>query len=147
MQEYTGILVGRMTTDLANTSAFLYQEIPDLNWVGFYLREPTGHLALGPFQGRVACTDIHWGRGVCGTAAAEKRSVLVPDVHVFPGHIVCDPRSRSELVIPLISPSTQKVVGVLDLDSALPNRFSLVEQQLLEKLVQILLARLGDCWP
>lgn len=121
---------------LANASALLFQQVPDLNWVGFYLWDGT-ELVLGPFQGRPACVRIRSGQGVCGTAFANKQSVLVPDVDQFPGHIVCDSRSKSELVIPLKS-KTGNVVGVLDLDSETLNRFTLADQQGLEKFASTL---------
>ena len=105
---------------LANASALLWAEMPDLNWAGFYLlRGET--LVLGPFQGKVACERIPMGKGVCGRSAQQRSAQVVPDVHLFPGHIACDGASRSELVIPLIHGS--QVLGVLDLDSPLPARF------------------------
>ena len=104
----------------ANAAALIYHGLPDLNWAGFYFREGA-ELVLGPFQGKPACVRIPVGKGVCGTAAASAAAVLVPDVHQFPGHIACDPTSRSELVVPLIEAGT--VSGVLDLDSPLPARF------------------------
>ena len=104
----------------ANAAALIYHGLPDLNWAGFYFREGA-ELVLGPFQGKPACVRIPVGKGVCGIAAARAAAVLVPDVHQFPGHIACDPTSRSELVVPLIEAGT--VSGVLDLDSPLPARF------------------------
>ena len=104
----------------ANAATLIYYGLPDLNWAGFYFREGA-ELVLGPFQGKPACVRIPVGKGVCGTAAASAAAVLVPDVHQFPGHIACDPTSRSELVVPLIEAGT--VSGVLDLDSPLPARF------------------------
>ncbi|MBV8777091.1 MAG: GAF domain-containing protein [Alphaproteobacteria bacterium] len=104
----------------ANLAALVYHGLPDLNWAGFYFAQD-GELVLGPFQGRPACVRIAWGAGVCGAAAARGTSVLVPDVHVFAGHIACDPASRSELVVPLIEAG--RVAGVLDLDSPLLARF------------------------
>jgi GAF domain-containing protein len=104
----------------ANTSSLVAELLPDLNWSGFYFMR-NGELVLGPFQGKPACVRIPVGRGVCGTAVARAESVLVEDVHAFPGHIACDSASRSELVVPLISEGT--VRGVLDLDSPLPARF------------------------
>ena len=124
----------------ANTAAVIYHGLPDLNWAGFYF-ERNGELVLGPFQGRPACVRIPWGKGVCGTAAARGRAVIVPDVHEFPGHIACDPNSRSELVVPLVK--TGKVVGVLDLDSPLPARFDEADRAGCERLVAILIASLG----
>jgi len=104
----------------ANAAALIYHGLPDLNWAGFYFREGA-ELVLGPFQGKPACVRIPVGKGVCGIAAARAAAVLVPDVHQFPGHIACDPTSRSELVVPLIEAGT--VSGVLDLDSPLTARF------------------------
>jgi L-methionine (R)-S-oxide reductase len=104
----------------ANTAALLWQGLPDLNWAGFYfLRD--GELVLGPFQGKVACVRIALGRGVCGTAAQKRETIVVPDVEKFPGHIACDHASRSEIVVPLIKDG--KLIGVLDLDSPIADRF------------------------
>lgn len=118
--------------NMANLSALVWQALPDLNWAGFY-RRMGEELVLGPFQGKPACIRIPWGKGVCGTAAATGKPQLVPDVHAFPGHIACDADSRSELVIPLLSPAGE-VLGVLDLDSPLPGRFT---QEDLEGLLPI----------
>jgi len=104
----------------ANMSALLYAALPNLNWVGFYFLQGR-ELVLGPFQGRVACVRIALGRGVCGTAAERRETVIVPDVSAFPGHIACDAASRSEIVVPLIQHGQLK--GVLDLDSPQPARF------------------------
>lgn len=106
--------------NLANTAALLYTELADLNWAGFYLLKE-GELVLGPFQGKPACVRIALGKGVCGTAAAQRRSVVVPDVHEFPGHIACDSASNSELVVPLMRGG--ELLGVLDLDSPRVERF------------------------
>ncbi|MCP8967467.1 GAF domain-containing protein [Ectobacillus sp. SYSU M60031] len=122
--------------NLANASALLNQFLQDINWVGFYLTEGT-QLVLGPFQGLPACVRIPFGRGVCGTAAATKETQLVPDVHLFPGHIACDAASNSEIVVPIVK--NGEVIGVLDIDSPLKNRFDELDQQYLEKLVDILL--------
>lgn len=121
----------------ANFSALLNQTLPGLNWVGFYLRRES-ELVLGPFQGKVACVRIPIGRGVCGAAAERRKTVVVPDVHAFPGHIACDAASRSEIVVPLLRGS--ELVGVLDLDSPLPSRFDDDDARGLEALVEILLA-------
>lgn len=121
--------------NLANASALLNQWLDDINWAGFYLLED-GELVLGPFQGKTACVRIALGRGVCGTAAKEKRTVRVEDVHAFPGHIACDSASRSEIVVPIIRNET--VLGVLDIDSPSVNRFSEKDQQLLEAFVNTL---------
>ncbi len=113
--------VSHPVANLANLSALLYQTLDRLNWAGFYLREGDV-LVLGPFQGRVACIEIPWGKGVCGTAAEKDETQLVPDVHAFPGHIACDGASRSEIVVPLHR--FGEVVAVLDIDSPVLNRFS-----------------------
>lgn len=113
----------------ANLAALLRQGLPDLNWAGFYFRKG-GELVLGPFQGKVACVRIPIGRGVCGTAAARGETVVVPDVAQFPGHIACDHASRSEIVVPLVQAG--QVMGVLDLDSPVPERFDAVDREGLE---------------
>ena len=120
----------------ANTAALIYHGLPNLNWAGFYFRNGA-ELVLGPFQGKPACVRIPIGKGVCGTAAARGASVLVADVHDFPGHIACDPDSRSELVVPLIEDGS--VLGVLDLDSPLPARFDELDRDGCEQLVTVLL--------
>ncbi|NLY52606.1 MAG: GAF domain-containing protein [Firmicutes bacterium] len=121
--------------NLANAAALIYSTLPDLNWAGFYLTK-RGELVLGPFQGKPACVRIPWGRGVCGTAAQRRATIVVPDVHQFPGHIACDPASRSEIVVPIIHGGN--VWGVLDLDSPYEGRFSQLDQQYLEQLVELL---------
>ena len=118
----------------ANMAALIYHGLPDLNWAGFYFRRG-GELVLGPFQGKPACVRIPLGKGVCGTAASRGATVLVPDVHDFPGHIACDPASRSELVVPLIEAG--EVSGVLDLDSPLIARFDEIDQAGCEQLVAL----------
>ena len=123
----------------ANTSALLWHSLPDLNWAGVY-RCVDGQLVLGPFQGKPACVRIQLGKGVCGTAATTRRTVLVPDVHAFPGHIVCDAASQSEIVVPLLKDG--ELLGVLDLDSPKLNRFDADDQAVLEKLAAILMASL-----
>lgn len=134
-----GILAGERDglANAANTAALLYHGLPDLNWAGFYFLRGQ-ELVLGPFQGQVACIRIALGRGVCGTAAAERRTVLVPDVHAFPGHIACDHRSRSEIVLPLIQGG--RLIGVLDLDSPLLERFTAEDASGLARVVELLLA-------
>jgi GAF domain-containing protein len=122
----------------ANMAALLYHGLPDLNWAGFYFTRG-GELVLGPFQGQPACVRIAWGSGVCGTAAARGETVLVPDVHEFPGHIACDPNSLSELVVPLIEDG--RVTGVLDLDSPSLGRFDAEDQRGCEHLVAVFLGR------
>jgi GAF domain-containing protein len=122
----------------ANFSSLLYWSLPDLNWVGFYLIEPrSGDLLVGPFQGKPACVRIPVGRGVCGTAAAQRATVLVPDVHEFPGHIACDSASNSEVVVPLLIGT--RLIGVLDLDSPIKHRFDEDDARGLESLAQIYL--------
>lgn len=125
----------------AQFSAFLFHELTDLNWAGFYLVQGE-ELVLGPFQGKVACVRIPFGRGVCGTAAASRKTQRVEDVHAFAGHIACDSASRSELVVPLLRDG--RLIGVLDLDSPLEARFSEADQVGIETLVQIFLAA-SDC--
>lgn len=121
--------------NLANAAALLYHTLEDLNWAGFYLLEQD-LLILGPFQGKPACIEIPLGRGVCGTAAWEDRSLLVPDVHQFPGHIACDGASNSELVIPIHAGG--QVAAVLDLDSPKLGRFTQADQTGLEEFARIL---------
>jgi L-methionine (R)-S-oxide reductase len=118
----------------ANTSALLFGSLPDVNWVGFYIAEGQ-ELVLGPFQGKPACVRIPFGKGVCGKAAAERRTVVVPDVNKFPGHIACDTASQSEIVIPLLN--WGRVLGVLDIDSASPNRFDDDDAEGLESVVSV----------
>ena len=126
----------------ANMSSLLYWSLPQLNWVGFYLLDlASGDLIVGPFQGRPACVRIPVGRGVCGTAAAERRTLVVPDVHAFPGHIACDAASKSEIVVPLIARG--KLLGVLDLDSPVTQRFDDEDAHGLETLVRVYLESIG----
>ncbi len=139
--ELDALLAGEddLVATAANAAAAIYHSLPALNWAGFYfLRD--GTLVLGPFQGRPACVRIALGRGVCGTAAAERRSVLVPDVHAFPGHIACDSASRSELVVPLLG--SGRLLGVLDLDSPLPARFDARDQDGCERLAAVVVRHL-----
>ena len=121
--------------NLANVSALLNQALADINWVGFYLRQGD-KLVLGPFQGKTACIEIPFGRGVCGTAAAKDETQLVMDVHEFPGHIACDSASNSEIVIPLHKDGI--VAAVLDIDSPTRGRFTEADRVGLECLVPIL---------
>lgn len=120
---------------LANASALLWESMEDINWAGFYLMQGGG-LTLGPFQGKVACVHIPLGKGVCGTAAFQDRTQLVPDVHAFPGHIACDSASRSEIVVPIHSGG--KVIGVLDIDSPIEGRFTETDRRGLEAFVKVL---------
>jgi len=139
LRQARGLLDGERDpiANTANLSALIWQIVPDLNWAGFYFMRG-GELVLGPFQGKPACVRIAVGRGVCGTAVATRATVLVADVHAFPGHIACDAASNSELVVPLIR--NGKVVGVLDLDSPQTGRFDVVDQRGFEDLVAFLIA-------
>ena len=121
--------------NLANASALLYQTMDDLNWAGFYLME-NGKLVLGPFQGKTACIEIPVGKGVCGTAVQEQKTMLVKDVHQFPGHIACDCASNSEIVVPIWKDG--QIIGVLDIDSPSVGRFTEDDQTGLEAFVRIL---------
>ena len=116
---------------LANLSALIMQSVPNINWAGFYLMKQ-GELILGPFQGKPACTHIALGQGVCGTAAQKNTCLVVMDVHQFPGHIACDQNSRSEIVVPLVYQS--EVVGVLDIDAPIPDRFKPADEAVLREL-------------
>ena len=127
--------VPHRTANLANAAALLYHTLDGLNWAGFYLLEGDT-LVLGPFQGRPACIEIPVGRGVCGTAVAEGKTQLIPDVHQFPGHIACDSASNSEIVVPIRADG--KIVGVLDLDSPYIGRFTKADQAGLEAFVHVL---------
>ncbi len=120
---------------LSNASALINENLDDLNWVGFYLMN-NGSLLLGPFQGKVACIRIALGKGVCGTAAEKDETLVVPNVHEFPGHIACDCASNSEIVVPIHKDG--KVVGVLDIDSPSLNRFSDEDKAGLEEFVRTL---------
>jgi L-methionine (R)-S-oxide reductase len=117
----------------ANISALLFQLMPDLNWAGFYFLRGQ-ELVLGPFQGKPACVRIAVGKGVCGTAVAKRQSIVVEDVHAFPGHIACDAASRSELVVPLKRGDT--IVGVIDLDSPTPGRFDTDDRAGIESVAE-----------
>ena len=121
--------------NLSNASALLWQELPDINWAGFY-KMVDGALVLHPFQGKPACIRIPVGRGVCGTAVAEDRTQLVPDVHKFPGHIACDSASNSEIVVPIHV--NGEIWGGLDIDSPYPDRFTEADQEGLERFAKIL---------
>lgn len=127
--------VPHVIANLANASALLWQELPDINWAGFYLLEGNT-LVLGPFQGKPACIEIPVGKGVCGTAVAQDGLQLVADVHQFPGHIACDSASRSEIVLPIRKAG--KCLGVLDIDSPYPARFTQADAQGLQQFVEIL---------
>lgn len=134
--QLAGLLAGEddLVANSANVSAFLAQQLADINWVGFYfLRGDT--LVLGPFQGQPACVRIPVGQGVCGTAVSDNATQVVDDVHAFPGHIACDIRSRSELVVPLRD--GERIVGVLDIDSPLTGRFGAPDVTCVEALLEV----------
>lgn len=136
-----------LIANLSNTAALLYHTLPQLNWAGFYLRAAgSDDLVLGPFQGKPACVRIGMGRGVCGTAAQRRETIVVTNVHEFPGHIACDSASNSEIVVPMIAaggPRAGEVLGVLDLDSPIFARFDAVDRKGLEAVVSIVLASLA----
>lgn len=138
VEELRGLLAGESDwiANLANSAALIYHSLPELNWAGFYLLKQ-GELVVGPFQGKPACVRIALGKGVCGTAAAERVTQLVRDVHEFPGHIACDAASNSEIVVPMIR--NGELLGVLDLDSPMLARFDEQDREGLEKLVATLL--------
>ncbi len=125
-----------LIANAANTSALLFDALPNINWAGFYFLK-AGELVVGPFQGKPACVRIGMGKGVCGTAAQQRRTIVVPDVDAFPGHIACDAASRSEIVIPLLAEDT--LLGVLDIDSPTPARFDEIDREGLERLAAIFL--------
>lgn len=141
-QQLGGLIHGMpyQTANLANAAALLYHTLADINWAGFYLLED-GLLVLGPFQGKPACIEIRPGRGVCGTAAAQDRTLVVEDVHRFPGHIACDGASRSEIVVPLHRDG--QVAGVLDIDSPAIGRFTEEDRVGLESFAAVLEAELS----
>jgi len=128
-----------LIANLSNASALLNQFLERINWVGFYLMED-GELVLGPFQGLPACVRIQVGKGVCGTAVAEKKTMLIEDVHAFPGHIACDAASQSEIVIPMMKDGS--VIGVLDIDSPELSRFTKEDQEGLELFTEVLMKHL-----
>lgn len=127
-------------TVLSNAAALLWESLDEINWAGFYLMRD-GRLELGPFQGKTACTVIETGKGVCGTAVAENRTQLVPDVHEFPGHIACDSASNSEIVIPLHKGGI--VYGVLDIDSPVKGRFTEEDRDGLEQFASAIEKYIG----
>ncbi|MCD8796284.1 GAF domain-containing protein [Mammaliicoccus sciuri] len=136
-RQLDGLLLGEqdLIANLSNASAFINQFLPNINWVGFYLIKNNA-LKLGPFQGLPACVDIEIGKGVCGTAVAEKQSQLVEDVNQFPGHIACDANSQSEIVIPIYY--NKEIIGVLDIDAPVKSRFDQTDLEGLELLVKTL---------
>ena len=135
-EELAGLLSGEsdFVANAANTAALIFDALPDLNWAGFYFLKQD-ELVVGPFQGKPACVRIALGKGVCGTAALERRTIIVQDVHAFPGHIACDAASQSEIVIPLIA--GRELLGVLDLDSPSVGRFNEGDARGLERLASI----------
>lgn len=136
LPQIQGLLEGEndLVANLANIAAALKEQFGWL-WVGFYLVKD-GELVLGPFQGPVACTRIRKGRGVCGSSWAESRTLIVPDVELFPGHIACSSSSRSEIVVPIIR--NNEVVGVLDADSAVTDQYDITDQEYLEKIISLI---------
>ncbi|MGP1909073.1 GAF domain-containing protein [Metabacillus sp. JX24] len=122
--------------NLANASALLNQFLEEINWVGFYLYKES-ELVLGPYQGLPACVRIPVGKGVCGTAALNRKTERVADVHAFPGHIACDAASQSEIVVPMVKDG--ELIGVLDIDSPIKDRFSELDQKYLEKFTETLI--------
>ena len=136
--QLTGLVHGEsdLIANTANFSSLVFNSMPGLNWAGFYFLKGD-ELVLGPFQGKPACIRIKKGRGVCGTTVVEGKSIVVPDVHEFPGHIACDVNSRSELVVP-VRGADGAIIGVFDLDSPLPNRFDQTDADGIEMLVKIL---------
>jgi L-methionine (R)-S-oxide reductase len=141
-RELDALLAGEAdaVANAANAAAAIYHALPQLNWAGFYFLRGE-ELVLGPFQGRPACVRIAMGKGVCGTAALQRHSVLVPDVEAFPGHIACDTASRSELVVPLMAGDV--LLGVLDLDSPVLGRFDEADRAGCERLAGIIIRHLG----
>jgi GAF domain-containing protein len=141
--QLSSLLAGErdLIANAANFSSLIFHSLPDLNWAGFYF-EKDGELVLGPFQGQPACVRIKIGQGVCGAGAAKCETVIVPNVHEFPGHIACDSASNSEIVVPLMKGS--RLIGVLDLDSPSPSRFDQEDARGLESLVRILLSSLNS---
>jgi GAF domain-containing protein len=138
-QELAALLAGErdLIANAANTAALIYEALPEVNWAGFYFLKD-GALVVGPFQGKPACVRIALGKGVCGTAAAERRTLVVTDVHAFPGHIACDAASRSEIVIPLLAGPV--LLGVLDVDSPRRARFDAADAAGLGELGRLFVA-------
>ena len=128
-------------TSLSNMSALIFNTMPEVSWAGFYIVKE-GKLILGPFQGKIACTEINFGKGVCGTTAVKKETIIVKNVHEFPGHIACDSESNSEIVVPIFK--NRELYGVLDLDSKKLERFDQKDKILLESLVKILEKKLVE---
>jgi GAF domain-containing protein len=145
VEELAALLTGERDriANTANTAALLYHRLPDVNWAGFYFCRGD-ELVLSPFQGKPACVRIAMGRGVCGTAAARRETIVVPDVHAFPGHIACDAASQSEIVVPILD--GDRLFGVLDVDSPIVSRFDAVDALGLERLVGIFAAATDLGW-
>lgn len=134
LQELDSLMTGLWLSDMANFCSLFYHNLPHISWIGFYLNDGRS-LKLGPFQGKVACTDIAYSRGVCGAAFSKQEILIVDDVHEFPGHIACDPASRSEIVLPLTISDSK--IGVLDVDSAELKRFSEEDSRLFQAALKI----------
>ena len=139
LKELDSLLTGFWLTDLANFAAHFYASVPNINWIGFYLSDGE-RLRLGPFNGKVACTEIEFTRGVCGAAYTQEKTMVVDDVHKFPGHIACDAASESELVIPLHV--NGELVGVLDVDSPMKSRFKEADIRMFTEAAEILTKKL-----
>lgn len=144
--ELAALLQGEqdIIANAANTSALIFSALPELNWAGFYFLR-ADELVVGPFQGKPACVRIALGRGVCGTAALERRTILVPDVNAFAGHIACDSASRSEIVVPLVRGA--ELLGVLDIDSPRLQRFDAADAHGLEELARVFVASTSGVIP
>lgn len=142
-EELNGLLAGEtdFIANAANTSALLFDALPDINWVGFYFLRKE-ELVVGPFQGKPACVRIPLGKGVCGTAAANRKTIVVRDVHEFPGHIACDAASQSEIVVPLLKDGV--LLGVLDIDSPSVGRFDDADRRGIERLATLFVASIVD---
>jgi GAF domain-containing protein len=138
-EELNGLLAGEQDfiANAANTAALLFDALPGINWAGFYFLR-NGGLVVGPFQGKPACVRIPLGKGVCGTAAATRKTIVVRDVHEFPGHIACDAASQSEIVVPLLR--GDKLLGVLDIDSPSVGRFDDADRRGIERLAALFVA-------
>jgi L-methionine (R)-S-oxide reductase len=143
-QQLEGLLHGETDAiaNAANTAALIFSTLPALNWAGFYFLRQPDELVLGPFQGKPACVRIAVGRGVCGAAVRERRSMLIEDVHAFADHIACDAASRSELVVPLFR--GDRIIGVLDLDAPIPARFDADDQRGIESIAALYMKASGD---
>jgi GAF domain-containing protein len=141
--QLSSLLAGErdLVANAANFSSLIFHALPDLNWAGFYFAKDD-ELVLGPFQGQPACVRIRVGQGVCGAGASKCETVIVPNVHEFPGHIACDSASNSEIVVPLMK--GERLIGVLDIDSPLPARFDQDDAAGLESLVRILLSSVSS---